>query len=483
MPTAERPLKLAKFIQKSTDRVLAAGELDSSVRRARALGELLWKNNLGQYALPELEQALLQRYQHLFKLPEQQAIKATYLHVLSQAYTSSGHTRVVEHLIASQALQDSAVLVTEKAPPATWEKLSTPGHPCICLPKYNDRQEKIQALFDHFAQYKILVLHIHPYDIDAVIAAGLSRQMCGTRIHMYNHADHVFSYGHGMADVVLELSYFGWELSKLRGTHEKCVFAGIPLKLPDTTAERVENAMGHIASAGSAYKYKPGGEYSFPDFAVRLQARTGRKLMLIGPNLKTNWWWWKPARQMGKQAIFHQRMAYQDYLVCMRDASVYVDSFPLTGGTAFPEMVVKGLPCFGILTGAHGYSPADQLKSGSQDTLLDDMSYYLQQTRQPAQQKTQQQRIGMDQAAILLEIREAHDIEQVARRISKAETANAQEKQPPWLNPAPINCDFYEKIWYTRKLFTPPIHNFPDWKLGVLFLKYWIQSRQLGHRA
>ncbi|MFZ6679088.1 hypothetical protein [Undibacterium sp. Tian12W] len=474
MPTAERPPKLASFIQACIARVLAAGELDSCIRRARALGELLWKNNLGQYALVELEQTLLQRYQHLFTAPAQTDIQATYLHVLSQAYTASGHTRVVEHLIASQALQDSAVLVTEKAPPATWEKLSTPGHPCICLPRYSDRQEKIQALLNQFAQYKILVLHIHPYDVDAVIAAGLARQLCGTRIYMYNHADHVFSYGHGIADVVLELSYFGWELSKLRGTHEKCVFAGIPLKLPDTTTERLENATGHIASAGSAYKYKPGGAYSFPDFAVQLQARTGRKLMLIGPNLKTNWWWWKPARQMGEQAIFHKRMAYQDYLACMRDASVYVDSFPLTGGTAFPEMAVKGLPCFGILTGAHGYSPADQLKSGSQDTLLDDMDYYLQQ---------KQQRPGLDQAVILQEIRQAHGIEQVARRISMAETANAQEKQPPWLNPAPINCDFYEKIWYTRKLFTPPIHNFPDWKLGVLFLKYWIQSRQPGHQT
>ncbi|MFZ6746153.1 hypothetical protein ACO0LC_23240 [Undibacterium sp. JH2W] len=475
MPTA----KFGLFIQNCLDRVLAAGELDTCVQRARALGELLWKNDMGQYALPALEQALLQRYQHVFKIPAPRDIKATYLHVLSQAYTSSGHTRVVEHLIASQALQDSAVLVTEKAPPATLGKLSPPSQPCICLPKFSSKQEKIQVLLEHFASYKILVLHIHPYDIEAVIAAGLARQLCGTRIYMYNHADHVFSYGHGMADVVLELSYYGWELSKLRGSHEKCVFAGIPLKLPDNRDERPENSAGHIASAGSAYKFKPGGNYSFPDFAIDLQARTGRKLMLIGPNLKTNWWWWKPARQMGKQAIFHQRMAYQDYLLCMRDASVYVDSFPLTGGTAFPEMAVKGLPCFGILTGAHGYSPADQFKSGSQAALLEDMVYYLGQKPEQKQQQ-HQRRPGIDQAAILQEIREVHGIEQVASRISQAEMASTQEKQPPWHNPAPINCNFYEKIWYTRKLFTPPIHNFPDWKLGVLFLKYWIQSRQLS---
>lgn len=457
-----------QFIQRSMDRVLAAGDLDTCIRRARVLGELLWKNCVGQYALTELEHTLLQRFRHLFTTPQTEEKKATYLHVMTQSYTSAGHTRVVEHLLESTALQDSAVLITEKAPPATWAKLSTPAHPCICLPKIANRQQKIQQLLNLFSQYKILVLHIHPYDIDAVIAAGLARELCGNTIYMYNHADHVFSYGHGMADVVLELSCFGWELSKLRGTHEKCVFAGIPLKLPATAAERSDNGQGHITSAGSAYKYKPGGDYSFPAFAVRLQKRTGRHLMIIGPNIRTNWWWWKPALQMGKQATFHKRMAYQDYLQCMQQASVYVDSFPLTGGTAFPEMAIKGLPSFGILTGAHGYSPADQFKSASQEALLDDLSNYLKEGTRPA----------LDQASILQEIRDAHAVEQVASRISHAEIANDQEKQVPWHNPAPINCDFYEKIWKTGKLFTPTLHNLPDWKLGILFLRYWIQSRQ-----
>ena len=464
MPTADTQ----QFIKLSIDRVLAAEDLDSCVHRARVLGELLWKNCVGQYALPELELALLQRFQHQFTAPGISEKKATYLHVLTQAYTSAGHTRVVEHLLESAALQDSAVLITEKAPPATWAKLSTATHPCICVPRISDRQKKIQHLLDLFSQYKTLVLHIHPYDIDAVLAAGLARQFCGTSIYMYNHADHVFSYGHGMADVVLELSCFGWELSKLRGTHEKCVFAGIPLKLPQVTATYTNSNQGHITSAGSAYKYKPGGDYDFPGFAVRLQKRTGRRLMLIGPNLRTNWWWWKPALQMGKQAIFHKRMAYQDYLLCMQQASVYVDSFPLTGGTAFPEMAIKGLPSFGILTGAHGYSPADLFKSASQEALLDDLSNYLQQGQRP----------GVEAPRILQQIRDAHALEQVASRISHAEMANTQEKQVPWHNPAPINCDFYEKIWKTGKLFTPTFHNLPDWKLGILFLRYWIQSRQ-----
>jgi hypothetical protein len=177
-----------------------------------------------------------------------------------------------------------------------------------------------------------------------------------------------------------------------------------------------------------------------------------------------------PALKMGKRAVFHKRMAYQDYLACMKQASVYVDSFPLTGGTAFPEMAIKGLPSFGILSGAHGYSPADQLKSSSRTALLTDLQTYLQQQIRP----------GINHAAIMQQIRDVHAVENVAIRISRAESADEQEKQVPWPNPAPINCDFYEKIWAKGKLFMPPIHNAPDWKLGVLFLRYFLQSRKLS---
>ena len=459
------------FITRCISHVLAADNLTIAIQRARALGELIWRNNIPQYQLKDLEDALLARCKSGFKAPQKPEHLHQYLHVLTRAYASGGHTRVVEHLLASKALPDACVLVTEKAPQNTLVKLSTQDKACVLLPEFKNKHDKIQHLLALFCQYQTLILHVHPYDIESVLAAGLARHFFGTKIYFYNHADHVFSYGHGMADIVLELSYFGWELSKIRGTHHKCVFAGIPLKLPDTIIDRPDNANGHIASAGTAYKYKPGGGYSFPDFARSLLAKTDRSLMLIGPNLLTNWWWWLPALKMGRRAVFHKRMAYQDYLACMKQASVYVDSFPLTGGTAFPEMAIKGLPSFGILSGAHGYSPADQLKSSSTTALLADLETYLQQQIRP----------GINHAAIMQQIRDVHAVENVAIRISRAESADEQEKQVPWPNPAPINCDFYEKIWAKGKLFMPPIHNAPDWKLSVLFLRYWLQSRKLSN--
>lgn len=461
-----RSAELSRFIADCSARVLAA-DLEQGMQRARFLGELLWKNSLGQYQLNQLEQDLLTRHAALFRPPGDAGRRGLYLHVLSKAYDSGGHTRIVEQLLQADTLQDAGVLVSEAMGPHSSKKLQQARHGCHLLPKYASSRAKIQALLDHFAQYATLLLHIHPYDIEVVLAAALAQKFCGTRVYLYNHADHVFSYGHGVADRVLEISYFGWALRQTRATLDKSVFVGIPLKLAGEQPVHASTG-GHIASAGTAYKYRPGLGYSFPAFACELVAATDSKLILIGPQLWRDWWWWRAAGQLGRRCEFHQRMPHQQYLAFIGQASLYVDSFPMTGGTAFPEVVSQGLPGFGILTGAHGYSPADQLKSLSQAALLHDIRAHLQQPQQR----------GAQQATVLQQISSVHAVDQVALRISRAADMPEQEKLPPWPNPAPIQTDFYEKIWAAEKVFTPTVHSRPDWKLGLLFLQFWRHSRK-----
>lgn len=463
MPSAEHH----QFIADCCSRVLAAAGLDQAMQRARFLGELLWKNNLGQYQLSQLEQGLLERFAPLFQTPAEAPVRRAYLHVLSKAYDNGGHTRIAEQLLPAETLQDAAVLVSENAQSHSLQKLRQARHGCTVLHKTAHSQEKIQALLQHFSGYATLILHIHPYDIEVVLAAALAQKFCGTRVYLYNHADHVFSYGHGIADRVLEISHFGWALRAARGTLDKSVYVGIPLKLGSEFATVRAPGHGHIASAGTAYKYRPALGYSFPEFARQLVAQSGRKLVLIGPQLWRDWWWWNAARSMGRRAEFHSRMPHQAYLEFMEQSSLYVDSFPMTGGTAFPEIVSRGFPGFGILTGAHGYSPADQLKSPSQAALLQDILAYLPQPLRP----------DVDQAAILQQVRTVHAPDRVALRISRAEIMAEDEKLPPWTNPAPIQLDFYEKIWASAPTFAPTVHSRPDWKLGLLFLRFCFTRR------
>jgi hypothetical protein len=461
------------FIQKSIAAIARAGTLDKAIRMARFLGDILWKNGLGQYELAELEHLLLEQYDSQFApaaAPPQRL--CDFLHVFTKAYDTGGHTRIVEHLLGSQALAESAVLITETVQPNAQRKLALARHGCTLLPRQPDSRHRIQALADAYGRHATVILHIHPYDVEAALAAALARRFYGTVILMYNHADHVGSYGHGVADRVLEVSYFGWTLRERRKIADKSVFAGIPLKLAPqsglpSSSDQPPSSQAYIAAAGTAYKFKPGQGYSFPAFAAAFGARRPDSMVVVGPRLATNWWWWKAAAKLGKRIRFHAKMPYDQYLAFISQARAYVDSFPLTGGTAFPEIFSRGIPSFGVLTGSHGYSPADQLKSNNIDQLLNDLDTYL----------ATQQRPGLDTATIFQQIYAAHGIENVADRIRYAYDLDEGEKQPPWNNPGVIDSCFYEKIWINRQWFVVPVHTVPSPSILALFLGHWMQAR------
>lgn len=235
---------LNTFIARAEALVRNSTSFEQAMCRARFLGELCWKNSIGCYQLMQLESDLLDRYAPLFhdttrQLQEANEAKSIrYLHVLTKAYDTGGHTRVVERFISSEALHESAVLVTEKVQTNTRQRLAQAKHGLHCLPAKLDAKEKIKHLLMHFARAHTLVLHIHPNDIATAFAAGLAKRMFGTQVLFYNHADHVFSYGYASADKTLELSYFGWTLTQERGVDKKAHFVGIPLKLPKAKTEQ-----------------------------------------------------------------------------------------------------------------------------------------------------------------------------------------------------------------------------------------------------
>ena len=470
---------LNTFIARAETLVRNSSSFEQAMRRARFLGELCWKNSMGCYQLMQLETDLLDRYAALFSEAAQalQQNKETaaipYLHVLTKAYDTGGHTRVVERFISSQALKDSAVLVTEKVQVNTQQRLAQAKLGLHCLPTDISPQEKIQQLLRHFANAKTIVLHIHPNDIETAFAAALAKRLFGTQILFYNHADHVFSYGYACADKTLELSYFGWTLTQERGVDQKAHFVGIPLKLPkliatsDIKQTSEKSPSQYLATSGSAYKFKPSQGYSFPEVAKQLTKATGLDMVLVGPNPKRDWWWWLPRLQFGKQLRFTGKLQHQAYLDCISQASAYIDSFPMTGGTSFSEILCQGVPCFGILTGAHGYSPADQLKSADASSLVKDVVNYLHSPN------LVQERIKQIQPEVV----HAHDLETVAERIVSATHPNSPLQTPPWDNPIPVNTRFYEKIWQSQFFFSVPVHSLPD--LGILmhFLRFWIAQK------
>lgn len=459
---------LKSFIQKSLNAIDHAKDLNEAVQMARFLGEILWKNNVGQYELITLENALIEKYSNQFDAQISNEPRYPYLHLLTKAYDTGGHTRIVDRLIHSKAMQDSAVLVTESTGPGTFKKLSAAKYGFTQISKQGDSHTKIHSIIKVLAGCETVILHLHPHDIEAVIAVAIAKKQFGIKVLIYNHADHVFSYGYAIADRVLEISYFGWALRHLRKSENKSLFVGIPLKLPDQAIEpKPRPDDGYLTAAGSAYKFKPGHGFSFPDFLTLLAKKIDIPFVLIGPHPLRNWWWWKTlfkAKLETKAHVqFTSQMPHDEYLKYLQNATAFVDSFPMTGGTAFPEIFSLGVPCFGVLTGAHGYTPADQLKSVNLTQLSEDLTSYLK--------SRQRNSINLDE--VVHQLYEAHETENVANRITKAMECDINNLQPLWKNPAEVDSTFYEKIWREQKMFSMPLHTLPNFRLFFLFLAYW----------
>lgn len=451
-----------RFVELALARIAAEPVLDRAIHSAKFLGEVLWKNATGYYQLADLERALIDRVE-----PELPVLAVTHLcrygHILTKAYDTGGHTRVVERLVQSCALQDSAVVVVDSAASAAHKRLCVALHGCKVVSTKAHSLARISAMVAEFVRFEVLILYVHPYDIESVIAAGVAQRRTGVRVLLFNHADHVFSYGYGVAERVLEISHFGWALRNVRETLDRSLFVGIPLSLP---AERVARMVssgrqrGPVIAAGTAYKFRPALGWSFPRFVRSICRKLSCRVDVLGPNRWRDWWWWPVFCSLNVRLAIHARLEHERYLAFISHAAAYVDSFPIVGGTAFAEVMGQGVPCFGVLTGSHGYSPADLVKSPSVEALISDIVEYYTTGIRPS----------VNESDVYELVRDVHDAENVASRIAGALGQDSIGIAPPWRFQKEIDIGYFEKIWATNLLPSMPVHVLPPLRLLLPFL-------------
>jgi len=248
--------------------------------------------------------------------------------------------------------------------------------------------------------------------LGAALAARVLRDE-GHHVVFVNHADHVFGFGHGAADVVAEVSGFGWKLTAERRTARAQHFLGIPVPPPPAPvpADETQRAIvtGPVLSIGAGRKYRPDNEVSFPAFLMALMVRTDRPVELVGPNSKEPWWQPVKAR-FGSRLRLRGRLSFEQTRERLASAACYVDSFPVTGGTALTQGLMAGKAVFAPPFSAGGYSLADVLRSASVAAMTDEIIKFLETGEEPASQALVRKRIenefgkeGISNRIILLE--------------------------------------------------------------------------------
>lgn len=440
------PEWVSNLIRQALERQRQATDSHAALALSEWLATFLWKNPTGIYRLDELETGLLVHCPPL-QLPaaDHEPTDETELHVATEVYAFGGHTSLMRQLIHAGPDSARALLTGMLDPAIAATRLGLPLNRLQVLEPSADRWQRIGRLAQTMSRHRKVILHIHPNDLVAALAVRWLKQHAPhTRVLFVNHADHAFSVGIGAADRVLEISRYGWSLRGRRGTELRSTFMGIPIAQPastprsahgiDTDSEPAGNVT--LLSGGSAYKYKPVEGMSLPSaFGKLLRQHPEFKVTVIGPSKRDWWWWWLRCSQPTRFRLT-PLMPKDAYMSQLRTCTIYVDSHPLLGGTAFPEALMRGCRIAGIRGLAWGYSPADELCSASEDGFLRQCDALAQS--EPEALAYQEQ---VREKCIM-----SHDPQRVRSRLTHALLNDELLPAPPSPIPEP-SADATERAW------------------------------------
>lgn len=342
-------------------------DTNSSILLAEWLARFLCSNYCGIYTLARVEEALVSRFDLLTFAGQRKPV----LHVASELYAHGGHTRLMKNLIGAVDSSMSQTAITRAAQPDEIAQLLEISPDKVKVFAESEEAKKVVALAMYFVQFERLVLHLHPDDVTAAVAIGLAKKSSpGLKVFFVNHSDHTFSSAIASADRVLEISAYGLSLAEARGVTKRCSFIGIPIS-PASANENGVRADRVVLTGGSAYKFKPDEQRSLPSaFSALLRADKNVSIVAIGPRTADYWWWPLKLRFPGRFRSIG-RVPYAEYVRLLSSCSLYVDSYPVTGGTAFTEALMGGANVSGRTGGPNGYGLADKLRRTGESLFVE----------------------------------------------------------------------------------------------------------------
>jgi len=447
-----------QLIDWARSRVIAEKSVDHLLAMAEFYGSLRWENFNGIYEDSDL-QGIVQRkvlQSRYLRLPDLTRKQGGTVLIASALYESGGHSRVVLNLL--KAFKEDAqhrLLITRHV--ASHYRDDLDKHGIVYQLCASRGIELINEILAYCAAADRIVLHIHPDDIIATTAVTILAAS-GKPIIFYNHADHVFSFGISSATVVCEVSNYGIELSKRTHRVKEYSYLGIPIDILGTTAASntptSKKQSQTVLSGGASYKYVP-GKTSFSNLVDNvLERRDDVTFLLVGPTGKEPWWTAVRERWGNRIQFLGGLLTYRQYLDTLASSDVYVDSFPITGGTAFPEALLRKKLVTGLSNPIQGYSPADALRVADVQELSEEVIRLLD--RDPASMRKVEQ---VRESAMA-----AHSMSSFRERVKNI-YAGIYDKSAPsevsidthwlerrWENGKSVSLSYSEDLWFRLPL-------------------------------
>lgn len=394
MNEQHRPGDRLKENRSEFDRLIALAEAEADRRRGDAAAARLqsaarfaWFNHPGVFRDARWERAAARIAEYVGAgagsgFP---ATKNHVIHVVTQAYELGGHTRLIARWIENDAERTHSLVLTGQqglpVPSGLLAAVAGSGGHVIDLGHTSSLVSRARMLGELAAgDARALVLHTHPYDV--VPSLGLRRAK--TKVVFLNHADHVFSTGIDVADVVADIRPAGQRLSRAaRGVvaHDS-VLVPLPLAAaPAVDREAARKALGIpeesvlLLSIASEYKFGAVGEEHFAAVHGDLLARTpNARLLVVGP-APTGVWAELSDRTGGRACALGPR---SDVAAIYAAADVYLDSMPFSSLTSLLDAALRGVPVAALTKRrTHTVLSADDLSFAGMSTEFWEKQEYL----------------------------------------------------------------------------------------------------------
>jgi hypothetical protein len=357
------------FVHAIEAEIQACPELEKSVHLTEWLARFLTRNYCGIYEISRCENKLAERFepQEVRKKTRDKNI----LHIASEVYIHGGHTRLLKHLLYAHASLKPLVAMTRSADVKKVSEVLSIDESSIFIFDSKSEVSRINSIANFAKEFNYIALHIHPDDVATTIAIKLAKKANPElKVFFINHSDHTFSVAIRQATQVLELSSYGWSLAKARGIEGNHTYLGIPIQphQPERTPKQNQRL---AITAASSYKFKPNHLFDLQkNIGYILKKDLSLNILAIGPRFFDYWWWLLKIRYPSRVKLV-RRLAYPSYMEKIASCDLYIDSYPITGGTAFTEALLNGCLVMGLTGGPYGFGVADYLRAKTEAEFVD----------------------------------------------------------------------------------------------------------------
>ena len=347
-------------------KAIADNQAELALHWCRHGAKIAVLSNPGFFCSPEMEQLLSNIGRS--RLPSASSPSGTsgglkrFLHILTVAYDRGGHTRAVSRWIDTCAQhapsERHSVLLSmqDELPIPAWlvDSVRKGGGEIIELPPEMSWFERAAHMRSRSLEFDAIILHIHPDDPLPNIAFHDRPRP----VMFFNHADHLFTLGTGLASVIADVRPVGHDLSlRFRSPDARKVMIPVPLPAPliddgpsQSRKADARNSLGLPVDAlialtiGEPYKFTSIFGYSFPAVVQSICKGNSRaRVIAIGisrsepfPGLQR-----LTGGQFTPVGFVRDRNTLELYY---RAADIYLDSFPCTSITSVLDAARHGLP-------------------------------------------------------------------------------------------------------------------------------------------